>query len=262
MEKKDYIAVFDSGLGGLSVLRQLNHLMPNENYYYFGDSANAPYGERSTENIRSLCEEALEKIREHGIKCFVIACNTATSAAIDYLSEKYPDIHFIGIEPAVKWAAETLDHPVVLTFATNFTINGDRYRNSVKALEGKGAFYGIGAPGFVEFVERGITDSTMMEECINYIDFLTMEKCIPNRVDAVVLGCTHFPFIGQTIKQEVDKITGGDAQLFDAAVLTAQQVFRYLSENDGLNDGTDPGEVVLDNSAPSKISLMQKLYES
>ena len=262
MKKTDYVAVFDSGLGGLSVLRRLKKQLPKENFLYFGDSANAPYGERARENIQELCAGVIEQLKDRGIKCVVIACNTATSAALEYLEARYPEIRFIGIEPAVRWAAETLEHPHVLTFATNFTVNGERYQNSVRALEGKGSFDAIGAPGFVQAVERGITDGTMDEETRAYIDALIREKGIDGPVDAVVLGCTHFPFIGETIREETDKLTGGRARIFDAAVLVAEKTEDYLKEIGCLNDSTEDGKVELLNSDPGKLGLMKRLYEA
>jgi len=262
MNKTDYVAVFDSGLGGLSVLRELKKQLPKENFLYFGDSANAPYGERTRENIQELCAGVIEQLKDKGIKCVVIACNTATSAALEYLEAQYPGIRFIGIEPAVRWAAEELDHPYVLTFATNFTVHGDRYRNSVKELAGKGVFDAIGAPGFVKAVERGITDRTMDAETREYIDELIRENGITKPVDAVVLGCTHFPFIGETIREETDKMTGGKARIFDAAVLVAGKTGEYLAEIGCVNDSAEDGRVELLNSDPSKLDLMKLLYEA
>lgn len=261
MKKSDYVAVFDSGLGGLSVLRQLKKKLPGENFLYFGDSANAPYGERTRENIQELCGDVIEQLKNRGIKCVVIACNTATSAALEYLRERYPEIEFIGIEPAVRWAAEELDHPYVLTFATNFTVNGEKYRNSVKELSGRGRFDAIGAPGFVKAVEQGITDKTMTAECRAYIDELVREKKPEGPVDAVVLGCTHFPFIGETIREETDRLTGGHARIFDAAVLVAEKTKEYLEKNGCLNDGKE-GETALLNSDPEKIPMMKKLLNA
>lgn len=102
LKKEMPIGVFDSGLGGISVLRVLKAALPNEDYIYFGDSANAPYGLRTTENVRELTEKVMNLLRDHGAKCFVIACNTATSASVHYLQEKYPDYPIIGIQPAIE----------------------------------------------------------------------------------------------------------------------------------------------------------------
>ena len=107
--KKDYIAVFDSGVGGISVLRRLLEVLPNEKYLYFGDSINAPYGVRTRQEVEDLTMAALEKLLPRGLKAFVIACNTATAAAVDLLREKYPDLIVVGIEPALKLACDR--HP-------------------------------------------------------------------------------------------------------------------------------------------------------
>ena len=260
MNKKDYIAVFDSGIGGLSVLRRLREVMPNENYLYYGDSLNAPYGQKSREEIEALCSEVTEKLIREGIKCVVIACNTATSAAIGYLSENYPDLQFIGIEPAVGWAAEELENPSVLTLATNYTIHGEMYQNSVKSLSGKGTFTGKGAPGLVTFVESGVTDTSVTEECRTYIRSLF--DGIPSEPDAIVLGCTHFPFLSDTIREEASLYFGKAPAMFDAAVITARKTREYLFSIDALNEQKDAGKVLLLNSDPAKIGLMKELYES
>ena len=262
MKTTDKIAVFDSGLGGISVLKELKKTLPHEDFIYFGDSANAPYGQRTKENIQELCSEVIKKItREEGnVKCVVIACNTATSAALKYLVDEFPDIHFIGIEPAVEWAVNELENPVVFTLATNFTINGELFRNNVKRLSGRGTFISKGAPNFVEYVESGISDSHMTDEVRKYIDSLCADIKVP--VDAVVLGCTHFPFIKNTIKEEVDKCTGGNARLFDAAVLVAAKTKKYLEDIKCLNESSGEGSVKMLNSDMTKSDFMHKLYES
>lgn len=260
MKKEDAVAVFDSGLGGISVLRVLREVLPNEDFIYYGDSANAPYGQRTAENIQKLCAEVVRKLMQNGIKCVVIACNTATSAALETLREEFPDMKFIGTEPAVSWAAAELPDPTVLTFATNFTIHGERYQNSVKALSGKGTFYGIGAPELVTFVESGVTDRHMTAECVAYIDRLL--SGIKEPVDAVVLGCTHFPFMKETIRQEADRMTGGHAVLFDGAYLTAKETREWLSKEGLLRERIEKGSVTLLNSDPSKAEMMKMLFEA
>lgn len=261
MNKYDSIGVFDSGVGGISVLRELRRKMPNENFIYFGDSANAPYGERTLTHICELSDKVSEFLISKNVKCIIIACNTATSAALEYLTEKHPDTKFIGIEPAVKWACDSLDNPHVLTFATNFTIHkGPKYKKSVEECKGRGTFTGIGAPLFVKYVESGVFDKNMTTECREYIDSLLTEVDRP--VDALVLGCTHFPFIKNTLKEETDRMTKGNAKLFDAAVLVAENTYDYLKSRDALNDSEKEGEVVLMNSDETQLPLMRMLYES
>ena len=126
--KENPIAVFDSGLGGVSVLRELIRVMPNENYIYFGDSANAPYGVKTLEEVRELTCEHAKRLFEDGAKGLVVACNTATSAAVRVLRETYPTIPIVGIEPAVKPAVMWKEHPRVLVMATPMTIREEKFQ--------------------------------------------------------------------------------------------------------------------------------------
>ena len=120
------IAVFDSGVGGISVLRELVRVMPNENFIYFGDSANAPYGSKSKEQVLSITRKNLEALMSRGIKAFVIACNTATSAAVSTLRAEYKELPIIGIEPAVKPATNICDRPRVIVMATPLTLKEEK----------------------------------------------------------------------------------------------------------------------------------------
>ncbi len=130
--KKDYIAVFDSGVGGISVLRELVRLMPNENYLYFGDSANAPYGSRPTEQIRQLTLDAAGMLLARGAKALVVACNTATAAAINTLRETYPDTIIVGIEPALKPAADRFPSGHIGVMATEATLREEKFAHQAE----------------------------------------------------------------------------------------------------------------------------------
>lgn len=154
-EKNAPIGVFDSGLGGISVLRVLQKELPTENFLFFGDQKNAPYGERSIEKIRELSENALRFLLHKSVKAVVIACNTATSAAADYLREKYPDLIIVGMEPAVKPAALSLKKPEVLVLATPATIKGERLHHLLQQFEQQANYHLLPAPGIVGFVESG-----------------------------------------------------------------------------------------------------------
>ena len=169
LKKEDPIAIMDSGLGGISVLRQMKKVMPLEDYLYFGDSVHAPYGERPPEEIIALCEENTEMLLEQGAKCIVIACNTATSAAAEVLRSRYPEIPVIGMEPAVKPAAKSGGHPKVLVLATPITIRGDRLHHLVENFDGEADFTLLEAPGIVRFVEAGICDANPEEPLMEYL---------------------------------------------------------------------------------------------
>ena len=149
------IGVFDSGVGGISVLKELYKVMPQENYIYFGDSQNAPYGTRPLEEIRSLTIANVELLLKQEAKGIVVACNTATAAAVRILRGMYPDIPLVGIEPAVKPAALQPGHPRVLVMATPMTIQGEKYNALMMRYEQKADIIGLPCPGLMEFVETG-----------------------------------------------------------------------------------------------------------
>ena len=152
--KEDYIAVFDSGVGGISVLRHLRKWMPNERYLYFGDSANAPYGSRPTEEIRRLAETVAEYLLTRGIKALVVACNTATSAAIGALREKYPELIVIGIEPALKPAVDAFPGGTIGVLATPVTLREEKFRRLVESYSGHCRVIDLPAPGLSQLVEH------------------------------------------------------------------------------------------------------------
>ena len=153
------VGVFDSGVGGISVLRELVRLMPGEDYLFFGDSANAPYGVRPREEIKDLTLGHVQRMMDQGIKAVVIACNTATSAAISDLRAVYPNMPVIGIEPALKPAVMTASHPKVLVLATPGTVAGEKFRHLVHGFEEQADIQALPCPGLMEFVENGQMDS-------------------------------------------------------------------------------------------------------
>ena len=152
------VGVFDSGVGGISVLRELVKLMPNENYIYYGDSKNAPYGPKTVEEVRRLTVEHIDFLVERGAKAIVVACNTATSAAIDLLREKYPDMPVVGIEPALKPAVLSKQNARVLVMATPMTIREEKFHHLMQEYEAQAEIYPLACPGLPEFVEAGDLD--------------------------------------------------------------------------------------------------------
>jgi len=222
--KDDYIAVFDSGVGGVSVLRELLRLMPQERFLYYGDSANAPYGSRTTQQVRELTLEAAHYLVEQGIKALVVACNTATSAAIRQLRQMYPDLIVIGIEPALKLAADRFPGGSIAVMATEVTLREEKFDQLHHRFGAQCRIISVPAPGLVELIEAGHRNDEAVAA-------LLQPLLVPLRgkVDAVVLGCTHYPFAAQAIGQ----ILGPGTVLLDGGEGTARETRRRL-ENAGL----------------------------
>ncbi len=247
------IAFFDSGVGGVSVLREAVKKMPSENFIFFGDSANAPYGTKSEEEIRSLTLEHAGMLYKKGIKALVIACNTATSAAIVPLREIYTDIPVIGIEPAVKPAALLKEHPSVIAMATPLTVRGGKFRELLGHYSDKADIEALPCPGLMEFVEAGELDSPRLRA---YLKDLLSER-LERKPDAIVLGCTHYPFIKKLIRE----ICGEDVQIMDGSEGTARELENRLRRADLLTDRKEKGKIEFLESLPEQIRLCEKLMQ-
>ena len=238
MNKKDLpIAVFDSGLGGISVLKELMALMPEEHYLYFGDSINAPYGTRTTEEVRVLTLNAAAKLYERGIKALVVACNTATAAAITQIREEYPNLIVVGIEPALKMATDRFPRGCVGIMATQVTLREEKLEHLVGRFP-DATVLKIPAPGLVELVEQGKLDTEETRALLREI----LEPYL-GQLDAIVLGCTHYPFVKETVRS----ILGADVQILDGGAGTARQTCRLLEER-GLRI-SGKGSLKMENSA-------------
>ena len=243
--KKDYIAVFDSGMGGISVLRQLKKLMPGENYVYFGDSANAPYGSRTTEEVRALSLAAAEKLTsEFPVKALVVACNTATAAAIDVLRKTYPDLIVVGIEPALKLAYDSFPGGNLGVLATEVTLREEKFDALMHRFDNNCTVYKIPAPGVANLIEAGKNDSPEMIALLRQLLAPYVGK-----LDALVLGCTHYPFITRNIAS----IMGPKTQLLHGGKGTARETRRRLEKAGLLNDGD--GSITILNSSPDPKML-------
>ena len=249
--KHDYIAVFDSGVGGISVLRHLLRYLPGERYLYFGDSANAPYGSRTTEEVRQLTLAAAEKLTsEYEIKALVIACNTATAAAVSQVRETYPDLIVIGIEPALKVGADRFPGGCIGVMATEVTLRENKFDTLLHRFEDDCTIAKIPAPGLVQRIEAGDTDSPETEHLLRDI----LREHI-GKLDALVLGCTHYPFAAEAIS----RILGPEVRLLDGGDGTARETKRRLEEACLLEEGD--GEVTIINSAgnPEMIRISKEL---
>lgn len=253
------IAVFDSGVGGISVLRELKKEMPFEDFLYFGDSTNAPYGTKTLEEVQKLTlGHAKRLLIDEGAKGLVVACNTATSAAVRLLRETYPDIPIVGIEPAVKPAVLCKQHPRVLVMATPMTIREEKFKRLMAKYEDEGEIIPLPCPGLMNFVERGDLDG---EDLQKYLTELLFEYT-HNRVDAVVLGCTHYPFV----KKQIQRVLGDDVTVFDGGQGTAREMKRRLAEKSLLCDEKNLGKVVFENSLTGdakqeKMQLCKLLFD-
>ncbi len=237
--KHDYIAVFDSGVGGISVLRHLVKQMPGERYLYFGDSANAPYGSRTTEEVRQLTFAAAEKLmREYPIKTLVLACNTATAAAVKQLRGAYPDLIVIGIEPALKLAADHFPRGRIGVMATEVTLREEKFDTLLHRFDADCTITKIPAPGLVQLVEAGRAEEGETEDLLKKILGPYVGK-----LDALVLGCTHYPFAARAIS----RILGEEVRLLDGGDGTARETRRRLEQAGLLEKGQ--GDVTIINSS-------------
>lgn len=255
MEQSDgLIAVFDSGVGGISVLRQLVRQMPNENFLYFGDSVNAPYGSRSTEEIRQLTLQNVGKLYQRGLKALVIACNTATAAAIDVLRQTYPQDIIVGIEPAVKLAVQRFPHGRIAVMATEATLREQKFNALINAYDGEEEIISVPCPELVKFVERGETQG---ENLTHYLHN-RLDPLLAQGVDGIVLGCTHFPFVRAAIAE----VAGEKVALLDGGEGTARETCRRIHAAN-LQNPQGKGTVLLENSlsTPQMLAQMRHMLE-
>ena len=250
--RKNYIAVFDSGVGGISVLRHLQRHMPGERYLYFGDSANAPYGSRSTEEVRQLTLSAARQLCGQGIKALVVACNTATSAAIETLRQTYPDLIVVGIEPALKPAVDRFPTGCIGVLATQVTLREEKFDQLMHRFDSSCQVVKIPAPGLVELIESGRGDSPEAQEFLH-----SLLDGFVGKLDALVLGCTHYPFV----KRNISAILGPGVEILHGGQGTARETKRRLGKAGLLREGT--GSVKIINSAQDRhlLDLCRKLLE-
>lgn len=241
------IGVFDSGVGGISVLRELVKQMPSEDYIYFGDSANAPYGTKPPDVVKKLTMDNVRFLLDSGAKSIVVACNTATSAAVAELRKIYPDIPLVGIEPAIKPAVLYKKDSCVAVMATPMTLKQEKFQKLMARYKDMADIIPLPCPGLMEFVERGNLDS---EELAGYLRklFCTLNH---KKIDSVVLGCTHYPFL----KNAIQKAVGNEVVIFDGGEGTAREMKRRLSEAGLLNNRTVKGKTSFINSRNTEEEL-------
>ena len=221
------IGIFDSGVGGLSVYREIRKLLPEEKYVYFSDNAHCPYGEKSKDYIIDRARRITDFLTSEGADIIVVACNTATAVAIKTLREEYSHIHFIGMEPAVKPAAVLTKTGVVGVLATAGTLKADKYRDTKgRHAEDVTVVEHIGQ-GFVELVESGITTGQKAESVV----MESLEPLLDAGADTIVLGCTHYPFLSETISKVASQLTPDrKVMIIDPAPAVARHLLDVMTE--------------------------------
>lgn len=240
LEPTSPIGVFDSGLGGVSVLAAIRKLMPAENLIYYGDSANAPYGVKSRQQVRQLSTAICDYLVEQGAKAIVVACNTATSAAISDLRKRY-DIPIIGMEPALKPAVEQTETGTVAVLATALTLRESKFQSLLEQFRTGRRIYSIPCPELVTLVESGVLDGQMAEAAVA----ASLKDIDKENLSAVVLGCTHYVFL----KQVFEKALGSRTLIVDGNKGTVLHLKKLLEDRKHLSESTSAGSVRIENSA-------------
>ena len=219
----DPIGFFDSGVGGLCVRDACTHLMPHESTIYIADTANCPYGGRPAAEVAVFARGHVERLAGMGVKLVVVACNTATAAAIDILRSEWPALPIVGMEPAVKPAAAASKTGVIGVLATQGTFRGRLFRETCERHAANTKVISCVADDFVTFVEHGDTSSKYAEAAVRR----HVEPLLEAGADQIVLGCTHFPHL----KPLIEKVVAGRAVVVDSSDAVARQVMRLLVSN-------------------------------
>lgn len=220
IDRSSPIGIFDSGVGGLSVLKAIRQQLPNESVIYLADQNHVPYGKRTLSEVRKFSTEITNFLLDMGAKLIVVACNTASAAALHFLRETFPNTSFVGMEPAVKPAAEISLTRKVGVLATSATFQGALYSSVVERFAKDVTLYQQTCPGLVEQIEKGQLDSQETRDILTK----ALTPMIQKGIDTVVLGCTHYPFVISQIKQ----ISGENIRVIDPAPAVARQVEKVL----------------------------------
>ena len=247
------IGVFDSGVGGISVLKHIHELLPNEDLIYLADSKYAPYGNKTAQEITQRCLILCDDLLQKNVKAIVVACNTATAAAIDTLRETF-NIPIIGMEPAVKPAAEASKNGVIGVLATVGTLKSAQFAGLLEAYGRDVKVVTQACTGLVECIERGELDTPETKALIRQYT----APLLAEGADTIVLGCTHYPFVAHVIREIVgDKIT-----LIDTGAAVAKQLKRQLEEKGLLSTSQQKGKVCFwtNSEAVNAEQVTEKLW--
>ncbi|WP_426431511.1 glutamate racemase [Winogradskyella sp. HB-48] len=249
------IGIFDSGVGGTSIFKEIHALLPHENIIYLADSINAPYGNKSEEDIKNLSLKNTEYLLSKGCKIIVVACNTATTNAISYLRETY-NVPFIGIEPAIKPAALSTKTNAVGILATKGTLSSqlfhktsDLYANGIKVVEQVGE-------GIVPLIESGQLDSEEMKDLLQ----LYLDPMLKANIDYLVLGCTHYPYLIPMLTTLLPK----EVKIIDSGLAVAKQTKAILSEQRLLNPNVKKPSVKLFSNGNVEVlnAILENKFET
>ena len=227
------IGVFDSGIGGLSVLRHIREQLPNESLWYFADSGFAPYGDKTEEEIMQRTRYAAKYLLAQGVKAIVVACNTATAAAIAMLRSLYPDLILVGVEPGLKPAASLSKTGCIGVLATSRTLTSAKYQLLCQQLQQATQLRIIhqACPGLVNQIERGELDSDATKQLLKTY----LQPIFASPADVIVLGCTHYPFVENSIKSIAARENKGTITVLDTGLAIARQLQRLLTQQQLLN---------------------------
>ena len=250
--KRGFIGVFDSGLGGISVLRHLVRQLPHEDFVFFGDSAHNPYGEKPPERILDYARHIAGDLVDEGAKAIVIACNTATSVAAATLRDELPGLPIVGVEPALKPATEHDPHHRILVMATPVTLRMDKFQHLARTYGSDSEIIEAPCTDLAHRIEQGNLDGADLHELIE-----GLVGRYRGGVDSVVLGCTHYPFVRRQIADVL-----GDVPFFDGGEGTARRMGSLLARDGLLNDSDAPGVVTFRSSLhePGVLDRYQQFF--
>lgn len=229
------VGIFDSGVGGLSVLREIVHQLPHEDIIYIADQSHVPYGRRTLEEVRGYAVGITEYLLSKKAKIIVLACNTASAAALKYLRQIYPSVPFVGMEPAIKPAAETTRSGAVGVLATPATFQGELYASVIERFAQGVTIYQHTCPGLVQQIEQGDFNSSVSRKILEE----ALLPMLAANIDTVVLGCTHYPFVIPLIQA----IVGDRVRVIDPAPAVARQTYRLLEQRNLLKDSATSGQL-------------------
>jgi len=247
------VGIFDSGIGGLTVTQAIRQALPTERLLYFGDTAHMPYGQRSLEEVRAFSMAITAALLERDCKLIVVACNTASGAALKDLRERWPQVPFVGMEPAVKPAAEHTRSGVVGVIATTATFQTEVYASVVERFGKDVRVLHQACPGLVSAIESGDLDGPATESLLRG----WLEPMVQEGIDALVLGCTHYPLV----RPLIERIVGSGVRVIDPAPAVAKQVVRLLDQKGLSADPAQQGSLQCHTSGDPAVfgALMDRI---